>query len=217
MSNPLFRSVKSCVVLSLLGAWAVLAQPAGAQQQTLTGWFTITVADYPTESGLASEITYGLTDDQGQYHELLIDIDLMKPLGGPVALNRKLVTVVGEWEQDGADATEKFRVSSIRLAAPLSGAAALEASPDGTSNLYTTFQAAVTGSQAWVTILCRFGDATDVTPYPVSHYEKLMGASYPGLGHYWREVSYGKVNLTGSMVVGWYNLPRPTILLSIHR
>ena len=140
MSNPLFRSVKSCVVLSLLGAWAVLAQPAGAQQQTLTGWFTITVADYPTESGLASEITYGLTDDQGQYHELLIDIDLMKPLGGPVALNRKLVTVVGEWEQDGADATEKFRVSSIRLAVSLiRGRCFSQASPDGTSNLCTNF------------------------------------------------------------------------------
>ena len=68
----------------------------------------------------------------------------------------------------------------------------------------------MTGSQAWVTILCRFADATDVTPYPVSHFEKLMGSSYPGLEHYWREVSDGNIpDLRGSVVVGWYNLPRP--------
>ncbi|MCE2483961.1 MAG: hypothetical protein J4F42_00505, partial [Desulfurellaceae bacterium] len=74
----------------------------------------------------------------------------------------------------------------------------------------TTAQTAVTGSQVWVTILCRFGDATDVTPRPVSWYEELMGSSYPGLGHYWEEVSYGNIpDLSGSAVVGWYNLPRP--------
>ena len=43
-------------------------------------------------------------------------------------------------------------------------------------------------SQAWVTILCRFGDATDVTPYPVSYYEDWMGSAEPQLGHYWNEV-----------------------------
>lgn len=37
----------------------------------------------------------------------------------------------------------------------------------------------------------------------------MMGSSEPGsLGHYWREVSYGNIDLTGSIVVGWYDLPR---------
>ena len=198
------------LVLFLLSAWAVLAPPAKAQHQTLTGWFSITVADYPPDSGLASEITYGLTDDHGQYHELLLDIALMKPLGGPVALNRKRVTVEGHYAETLSDAPAKFWVRSIRLATPRSGAAAPEASSDGTPKLHTTSQAAVTGSQAWVTILCRFGDATAVTPYPVSHYEQMMGSSYPALGHYWREVSYGNISdLRGSVVVGWYNLPHP--------
>ena len=68
----------------------------------------------------------------------------------------------------------------------------------------------MTGSQAWVTILCRFADVTDVTPHPVSFYEKMTRASYPALGHYWNEVSDGNVpDFAGSVVVGWYNLPRP--------
>ena len=66
-------------------------------------------------------------------------------------------------------------------------------------------QTALTGSQAWVTILCRFADSRPA-PYPVSHYEELMESVEP----YWREVSYGNIpDLAGSVVVGWYDLPHP--------
>ena len=208
-SHHLTVSLKILIVLFLLGVWAVPAPLATAQDNTLTGWFTFIVADYPSEGGLVSETTYVLTEDSGARHELLIDIDLMRPFGGPVALNRKRVTVEGEREQSGA-ATEKFQVRAIELAVSLDESSALEASPDGAATLHTTSQAAVTGSQAWVTILCRFAEATQFTPHSVSHYERMMGSSEPGsLGHYWREVSYGNIDLTGSIVVGWYDLPRP--------
>ncbi len=198
------------LVLLLLGV-----SPAAAQDQTLTGWFTFIVADYPSDTGLTSETTYFLTEDSGERHELLIAVELMQPLGGPVALNRKRVTVEGEWEEVGPDATEKFRVYSIELAAVPSTTLrrrsfASDVSPDEPAPLASTSRAAVKDSRAWVTILCRFGDATDVTPHPVSHYERMMGASYPSLEHYWQEVSYGNIpDLRGSVVVGWYNLPQP--------
>ena len=184
-----------------------LASPAYAQSQTLTGWFTMTIVDYQTEDGLTAETTYFLTEDSGERHELLITIELMRPLGGPVALNRKRVTVTGEWEQDGPDASAQFWVHSIRLASPEGKGT----TPEGTYRaLQAPSQEAVTGSQAWVTILCRFGDATNVTPHPVSYYEGFMGSSEPQLGHYWKEVSYGNIPaLSGSRVVGWYNLPQP--------
>ena len=191
------------LVLLLLGV-----SPAAAQNQTLTGWFTFIVADYPSDTGLTSETTYFLTEDSGERHELLIAVELMQPLGGPVALNRKRVTVEGEWEEVGPDATEKFRVYSIELAAVPSTTLrrrsfASDVSPDEPAPLASTSRAAVKDSRAWVTILCRFGDATDVTPHPVSHYERMMGASYPSLEHYWQEVSYGNIpDLRGSVVVG---------------
>ena len=201
----LLGSVKSWAGLFLLGACVLSAQPAAAQPQTLTGWFSFIVADSLSEAGLVSEVTYILTEDSGERHELLIDVELLKPRGGPVALNRKRVTVVGEWEADVSDALAQFRVSAIRLE-PLEGESApLEGAYRA---LQATSQTAVTGSLAWVTILCRFGDATDVTPHRVSFYEGMMGASYPGLAHYWREVSDGNIpDLRGSVVVGWYNLP----------
>ena len=216
-TSNLSANLKIIIVLSLLGIWAVPAPLATAQDNTLTGWFTFIVADYPSEDGLVSETTYILTEDSGARHELLIDVALLKPLGGPVALNRKRVTVMGEWEKVGPAVPEKFRVDAIELAA--SPSTTLQWEPFAADSFpakpaplrLAPLPAAesdshVRGSQAWVTILCRFADATDVTPHPVSHYEKLMAT----LGHYWKEVSYGNIpDLAGSVVVGWYNLPRP--------
>ena len=207
--------LKLPLVFSLLMLWAVPAPPIASQDQSLTGWFSFTVTDYPSESGLAAETTYTLTEDLGEHHTLLIDIALMQPLGGPATLNRKRVTVEGEWEYDPA----RFRVHFIELAPSPStvspgGRVAPDVSPDEpplpAASPVATTNSAVRGSQAWVTILCRFADATVVTPHPVSFYEGVMGASYPGLEHYWKEVSDGNIlDLAGSVVVGWYNLPQP--------
>ena len=210
---------KLALVFFLLGVWAIQTPLVMAQAATLTGWFSFIVADYPTESGLASEITYELTEDSGERYELLIDIELMQPLGGPMALNRKRVTVEGEWEAVGSTTSEQFLVSAIELAASPATALpsrtfASDVSPDESPPPRSALPAAepdshMTGSLRWATILCRFADATDITPHPVSHYEQMMGSSYPGLDHYWREVSDGKANLSDSVVVGWYNLPHP--------
>ena len=219
-TSNLSANLKIIIVLSLLGIWAVPAPLATAQDNTLTGWFTFIVADYPSEDGLVSETTYVLTEDSGERHELLIDIALLKPLGGPVALNRKRVTVMGEWEEVGPAASEKFRVDAIELAAspsttlqwePFAADSFLaQPAPLRLARQAVESDSHVRGSQAWVTILCRFGDATDVTPHPVSYYEGLMGSAEPQLGHYWNEVSYGNIpDLSGSIVTGWYNLPQP--------
>ena len=140
---------KLALVFSLLGVWAVSAPSATAQDQTLTGWFSFIVADYPTESGLTAEITYTLTEDSGARHGLLIDIELMRPLGGPVTLNRKRVTVEGEWEHDPV----RFRVRSIELTASPSTALpgrtfAADVSPDEPPPPRSALPAAATNSRA---------------------------------------------------------------------
>jgi hypothetical protein len=63
------------------------------------------------------------------------------------------------------------------------------------------------GSKPFATILCRFSDSTSVTPHPPSFYDDLMSNTYPGVDNYYREVSYGNINLAGSKTYGWYNLP----------
>jgi hypothetical protein len=66
----------------------------------------------------------------------------------------------------------------------------------------------VLGTQRWLNILCKFADIPD-EPYPVAHFQSMFANEYPALDHYWRELSYGKINLAGSMSYGWFNLPKP--------
>ena len=62
---------------------------AGEPKQivSLSGWFTVVWND---------RTRYFLTDDQGRWTELLLDEEMAKPLGGPLAFNRKRVKIVGE-------------------------------------------------------------------------------------------------------------------------
>ena len=119
LENP--QSVRRSLVLIFLLLWAgaVLAPCAHAQQQTLTGWFT--------SSATASL----LTEDSGEQHELLLDVEFMRALDGlDDVLTRKQVTVVGEWEPDGATTIGQFRVHAI----------VSTASPDASYALSTTRQ-----------------------------------------------------------------------------
>lgn len=137
-------------------------------------------------------IEYSLIDDAGRWTTLLLEETLLRSLGGASALDRKRVRATGALVPPGT-----LRVRSIDLeSAPGAGAPLFGVAP-------------LAGPQRWVTILCRFGDATSVTPHPKTWFETLMGTSSPGMDHCWREVSYEIINLTGSVVVGWYDLPQP--------
>jgi M6 family metalloprotease-like protein len=66
----------------------------------------------------------------------------------------------------------------------------------------------VTGSQPWVSVLCKFSDVAD-EPKDLSFFKAMYANSYPGLDHYWREVSYQTANIAGSDAAGWFTLPNP--------
>lgn len=61
----------------------------------------------------------------------------------------------------------------------------------------------------WLTILCKFVDHPE-TPEPPSFFEELMttsGAARHNMADYFRAMSYGRAELTGSKVVGWIPMP----------
>jgi len=91
----------------------------------------------------------------------------------------------------------RLRVRSIE---PVAGATAAQAPGWGTVQ---------TGPHPFVTILCKFSDIAE-EPYPMATYiQWTTGTTYPSLDHYWRELSYNQMNVSGSTVVGWYTLPYP--------
>src|SRR5262245_46851686 len=161
--------------LTLLGIggvlWFLPPYSAQAQDISLSGWLHVIWADAPEGSSGEPGPRYVLIDDLDQWTEIELDENHIGLLGGPLAFNRQRVMVAGTWEeglprgQKGPLAlSPRLRVDDIQLEpradAPL---AALQATPF-----------AVTGSQPWVTILCRFGDAVNVTPRPQEYFANLL-------------------------------------------
>ena len=134
-------------------------------------------------------IRYYLFDESGQATQLLLDEALTRPQGGILAINGQQITVTGAW---AATPGAALHVEAISLAGD-----AGSGQPDD-----------VVGSQPWVSILCKFADIPD-EPEPLSYFESLYSTTYPGLDHFWREVSYDLIDLIGSDSVGWYVLPQP--------
>ena len=64
------------------------------------------------------------------------------------------------------------------------------------------------GPQPWVSILCKFSDYAD-EPKDLPYFQGMYSSAYPGLDHFWRELSFDLVNLEGSGSFGWYTLPYP--------
>lgn len=165
------------------------AQTDRAEQVSLSGVFGVITGDPRSES--PPEFEYVLTDEQGRWTDLSIDEKLIEREGGTDALDGEQVEVVGTGVPD-----EEIKVRSIELEQPEKVATA------GKKDF-------LSGSQPTVTVLCRFSDATSKTPQTKKYFEGAMGGTKPGLDNYWREVSYGKIDLKGSKVAGWYNLPKP--------
>lgn len=67
---------------------------------------------------------------------------------------------------------------------------------------------AVTGSQPWVSILCKFNDI-NAEPKNLSYFQDMYADLPSGLDHYWQEVSYDNINIAGSTAVDWVDLPQP--------
>ena len=65
---------------------------------------------------------------------------------------------------------------------------------------------ALSGKQPIVVVLCKFTDQTD-EPRDVQYFQDLFsetGAGENNLFDYWKDVSYGQLDLTGTVVKGWY-------------
>jgi hypothetical protein len=98
---------------------------------------------------------------------------------------------------------------SVAAAGPSDAAqmALRQAAPAG-QVFFLPAQTPPVGPQPFITILCKFAN-TSAEPASPAHFEALLTGGADSLDAYWREVSYGRINLAGSRVAGWYGLPAP--------
>jgi hypothetical protein len=63
-----------------------------------------------------------------------------------------------------------------------------------------------TGSKPWAVVLCKFKDQPE-EPHDLSFFQKWITRGNNGVNDFFNDVSYGKCNLDGSQVFGWFDLP----------
>ena len=186
---------------------------APGQSADFHGWFSVLWGDPEPGTGGTGTIDYFITDDDGETIRLLPSARLGTPRGALIANARKRVRVTGVWGTQASSATARagarpaLELDSIEVSlepvAPGNGR-----DPQAGQPLASTSALGLTGSQPYVNILCRFAGNSS-TPYDTLYVEGLMSSTSPGLNDYWPEVSYGNINIAGSIVVGWYDLPQP--------
>src|SRR5262245_10353434 len=167
-----------------LGAALVLSSRntvAQDEQVTVTGFLnTILAAPEVPDPDHPTEPVYLLVDSPGHFFSLTLDEELTRALGGALLFDRNLVRVTGIVEPE----TNTIVVGSIELEQGIEIELQESSEPKKNSHLLRPH---VLGSKPWVTILCRFADATTVTPQPASFFDNLMNNT---MDPYYREQSY---------------------------
>lgn len=181
--------MRNHVRLLLVLLFAVVLQPlaVSASSLTRTGVFVWRHGD--DQQGRPIDRYFLQHGDE----EISIDVSdvLLTQVGGARAIDGRLVQIEIAAQAARHDATD---VQVIALA-PLER---------------TVQSRAVTGVQPWLTIMCMFSDVA-TEPKDYTYFENMYASTYPGLNHYWQEVSFNKINIDGSGTAGtgWYTLPQP--------
>jgi hypothetical protein len=184
------------ILALVLTASATLAGPTlSAQHISVSGTFHVIWGD-PSDGRQSPLREHVLIDDQGVWRRLRVRPAVLDRAGGDLALNGRRVTIAVEPRRLEPGDAGRTRVAAIADAG---------AAPGQPEHRIT----GPSGPQPWLTIPCRFADLADVTPQPRAHFESLYGSDAPGLDHFWRQASGGVIDLSGSLVLDWVNLPYP--------
>ena len=175
-----------------------LARPAslGAQSlETIEGTLHLVWGD-PPESGVPHYRAF-LTTDSGESIE--VDPVLSRDLtaGDLVTLNGRRVRVRGASAALRRSALGESPNAFQAVAITPAAASAFSAAPSWPVQ-----------QRPYAILLCKFADVPD-EPLPITGYQEMYGSAFGGADDFYREVSGGRINLTGTRIYGWYTLPQP--------
>ncbi len=156
---------------------------------TLVGKLGVLHHDPGPNSPLAYHYDVTLLDQAGNVTPLILDISTAS------RLQDKTVKVSGHEVEGGVAGADgdgpALQVESISIV------------EDGDTQAQS---ARINGSYPFVNILCRVTNGTAGNEQPISFFTGLFSASYPGINHYWQQISGGILNVTGTATFGWFNL-----------
>lgn len=183
------------ILLALLALFGTVlgkgAAASSAPPSTLSGWFEIVWGD-PRDPSQPDQIIYSLKTVDGETIPLSFSEPLPQSFESLLAQRGQFVQVAGQWNNSSQPA-EGFTAEAIQASGGAAAPGAL----------------AVSGSQPWVSILCKFSDIA-AEPKAPFYFQDMYRSTYPGMDHYWREASCGQMNVVGSGATSlWYVLPQP--------
>jgi len=197
-ARPLARAALTALAALTLHLTAASSLSAQAR----SGWFHVVYVDAPRGQRPPPPL-HGLVDAQGRFTRLVVDDVALRAAGGPRALDGRRVSVSGSQLPDAAPApgasaaVPEFRVSSLRSLEAI----AVEFPPSPSAG-------SAVDNRPYVMLLCNFSDQ-QYQPKPKSWYDAILGPKRPNMGHYFDELSFGRLSLAGSAAVGWFTLPHP--------
>jgi M6 family metalloprotease-like protein len=208
LSSAPFRVVVFTLTLAaILLAAAValnglpLAQASGAAPATIElelldkveGWLSIVWPDGKPGTAAAAPLALIVNDEQRVTH--VTPGPGQTSMTDLLSLDRTRVTAYGSWA--APDSTTEY---------PLFVAVAIVHDPG--ADLSAALPKMVSGSQPWLTIMCKFSDYT-AEPRNRAYFVGMLDSTFPHLDDYWRQASYDVANIAGSNAYGWFTLPQP--------
>ena len=145
---------------------------------------------------------YYLQTDKGQTIEFQAPDKLMEGAGGVWNLNHHRIQL------DGQVLGPSRRIAGSPVVSATSVKPDQTPGPSGAPAPAVPGPLVITGSRPFANIMCKFSDIS-TEPQPPSYITGLMSNTYPGIDNYFREASFNAINLTGTVVLGWYTLPHP--------
>lgn len=139
-----------------------------------------------------------LHNRKGERKRLHLGEDLLKKIGGRRALRGREVEV-----QARPGAVNEGVSENLSSPNPVEAVSAV-----GGGELAEASAQAISGPKPWVSILVKYQDV-GAEPQSKAWFVSRMATDNVGMDKLWRENSYNQMNLGGSLVVGWYVLPRP--------
>ncbi len=188
------KKLRWLVLAIILLAFSILSRnimttQAAENEVSYTGWLSIIWGD--SQNGLSTAPLYILQPTNGEDIRLTLKENAGISPGSMLPLNHQQVSVQGMAVLSAQGKTDTLEITSI--------------TPVGIDA--NDLQAeAVTGARSFVSIMCKFSDYS-TEPNPLSFFQNMYSSQYPGLDHYWREVSYNMMNVSGSTAAGWFVLP----------
>jgi len=187
------RGVLPATVLALLASVAL----AGAPGAELQGGLELVWGDRAPDAESLGDVLIGnLVMDDGR--RIALDVDSARFAAGDLyALqgHRIALLAAGDVASGAVEAAVAMHLRAETIVSAETAQMAAAAS-------------AVTGSQPWVTLACKFSDYAS-EPRDVAYFQTMLSNDKGRLDDYWRTVSYGKVNVAGSAAYGWFTLPQP--------